>query len=395
MVDGLDLQSISYAAPVILGEWGVTSAEFSIAIAAALAGMAIGASLGGILGDRLGCRRIIFLSALLFGAATLAMGFTDAVGPLALLRLVGGIGFGAMTPNAYALVAEIFPRRAHPRTIGILSIGTPLGGVLGGGLALVVLPALGWSWLFFVCAAFAGLVAVVARVALPESPGFLLARGEPARAVRSLNRVRAGERLAADELESTEAPARAGASREAFRRVNLRVNVGSALGFFALNFLIFAITSWLPSILTTAGLTLQMATIGTLTFSFSNMLGALVSSSVINALGSRACIAVCATTTGLTALLLPVTIAAVVPLPDLTVLLIVNIALAGLAAGISITSFFTVTSNAFDPSCRSTGMGFALAFGRLGAVTTIIASGALLTLTQNNRSLTRFSGHEL
>lgn len=384
MIDGLDLQSISYAAPVMLAEWGVTKAEFSLAIAAAMAGMAIGTILGGFLGDRVGRRRIIVFSAVIFGMATIAMGFMTDVGPLAVLRLIGGIGFGAMTPNAYALVAEVLPRRAHPRAIGVLSVGTPLGGVFGGTLALMVLPALGWTWMFFVSGVLALLIALVALIALPESPSFLLARGGHSKATAALNRLLKGEHIAEGTLGASYSTENIGASRQVFRRANLRVNIGAGLGFFTITAVIIAITSWLPTILAGSGLSLQAATVCTLTFSFCNMLGALVHAFVINRMGSRAGIAASSLLTVLLIAVLPVSISAAASTPSQYGLLVAHAALCGLASGVVITSFYTVSSNAFDPQCRSTGMGIALSFGRVGAVTTIIGSGVLLTLTQNN-----------
>ena len=83
------------------------------ALTAALVGMAFGSSLGGWLGDRWGRLKALYLAALIFGASTIAAAYANDVRTMALVRVLGGLGFGAGYPNALALVNDWVPAR-HP-----------------------------------------------------------------------------------------------------------------------------------------------------------------------------------------------------------------------------------------------------------------------------------------
>lgn len=75
---------------------------------------------------------------------TLAAGYSTSIEMLTLLRLVGGLGFGALYPNAFALLAEISPPSARARIVVIASVGTPVGGMLGAIATGWALPQFGW-----------------------------------------------------------------------------------------------------------------------------------------------------------------------------------------------------------------------------------------------------------
>src|ERR1700682_4433317 len=71
--DGADIQLLGIALPEIGREWGVARSTFAPILAVGLVGMMIGGSVAGMIGDRLGRRRALIASVLLFGVMTLAM----------------------------------------------------------------------------------------------------------------------------------------------------------------------------------------------------------------------------------------------------------------------------------------------------------------------------------
>jgi AAHS family 4-hydroxybenzoate transporter-like MFS transporter len=113
VIDGLDLQLLSFAAPPILAEWGISEAAFGPAMAAALVGMAIGNGAGGWPADRYGRRPVLIASVLIFGLGTFATAISPDLPVLIALRTLCGLGFGAAVPGVVLLVVEWLPRRLH------------------------------------------------------------------------------------------------------------------------------------------------------------------------------------------------------------------------------------------------------------------------------------------
>jgi len=170
VVDGLDIQLLALVSPLILEEWGIDKSSFGPALSAALIGMAFGASIGGGLGDRFGRKLILITSMFAFGIATALASLTENVTQMAILRLISGFGFGAAAPNGIALASEWLPTRHRSLASAALSVGTPLGGMLGATTVLTLVPSYGWQGSFVACGAITLILAVIMVVSLPESP---------------------------------------------------------------------------------------------------------------------------------------------------------------------------------------------------------------------------------
>ena len=385
ILDGLDLQLLSFAAPVILSEWNITQAELGIALSAALVGMTIGTTAGGALGDRWGKRRITILSVILFGIATIAASARDNVPSMAILRLISGLGFGAATPNVFALVSEFLSQRARPRAIGLMTIGSPVGGMAGSALALLLIPSLGWRATFIICGIATLILLVIFRAIVPESPGYLLRRGRNEDALRSLERA-VGEKFDGEAI-SLEAEQR-GASNSPLREVlasrNKRVNVGCWLGFFAAQFVVFAFLGWFPVVLRGAGLSLESALRASLAFNMISVVGSVLAGWVINWIGTRRTILLAAASATIAIVLMPWTINATTGDGwEATWPLLVVASLAGAGVAMTITALYTVAAHAYTASHRATGMGISLSFGRLAGIITTLVGGVVLTLSDD------------
>jgi len=165
VLDGLDSQLLAFVTPIILKEWQVDRVAFAPALAAALIGMSFGSGLGGMLGDRFGRRPVLIASTICFGIGTIAISLTNDIITLTAWRLVSGLAFGAATPNAFALAAEWMPHRARARAIGIMAVAVPLGGMIGAGASLFLLPNYGWRGTFVICGVVTIALAVVVVLA--------------------------------------------------------------------------------------------------------------------------------------------------------------------------------------------------------------------------------------
>jgi MFS transporter, AAHS family, 4-hydroxybenzoate transporter len=198
VLDGFDLQVLAYAAPSIMEEWQIDRAALAPLFAAGLVGVGLGAVLLGRLGDAVGRRTALVGSVLLFGASTLAAAWAEGPLSMLILRLLAGLGIGGALPNATAFVSESVPRRFRAFTTTAIIVGVPLGGLLGGALAVELVPRFGWRSLFVVGGVLPIVLAAAIALWLRESPRFLLRAGrdavEIAAAMRFLLRERAPQR---------------------------------------------------------------------------------------------------------------------------------------------------------------------------------------------------------
>src|SRR5262245_39497609 len=168
VIDGFDVQAMGYVAPAIIKQWGIAKADLGPVFGAGLIGMAIGALTLGPLADRVGRRPVLIGAMGLLAICMFATAQATSVRELLFLRLVTGIGMGAIIPNAVALAGEFSPARIRVTLMMIVSSGFIVGGAVGGAIAAVMIPAFGWSSVFIAGAMAPLALALAMMVAMPE-----------------------------------------------------------------------------------------------------------------------------------------------------------------------------------------------------------------------------------
>ena len=180
ILDGIDNQLLPNAIPRLMEEWGKPRGDFIGALGWGPFGMMIGGLIGGLLGDRMGRRTALLGSVITFAILTFAIAFVPEgdVGMLGLLRFLAGVGLGGAMPNAATLASEYVPRKQRPFAVTMTIICIPLGGVVAAEMAALIIPDYGWRALFQAGGVLPLILAVVLWKVLPESPRFLAARKE-------------------------------------------------------------------------------------------------------------------------------------------------------------------------------------------------------------------------
>jgi MFS family permease len=169
VIDGFDILALSFAAPVIVREWGLTPEQTGIVFSANLLGIGVGAFVFALAADLLGRRPVILFGTLLMSLGMLATSTVDSIPALAACRIVTGLGIGAMVSTAGTLAIEYSTARWRKLSVALVVIGYPIGGALGGPVAGWLLAHQGWRPIFL----FGGLLTValwpVLWWRLPES----------------------------------------------------------------------------------------------------------------------------------------------------------------------------------------------------------------------------------
>jgi AAHS family 4-hydroxybenzoate transporter-like MFS transporter len=368
VLDGMDNQLLGNVIPTLMREWSRPRSAFTAVLALAPLGMMIGGAAGGMLGDRIGRRTALVCSVLSFAVPTLAIAAVDSVAMLGVFRFLAGLGLGGAMPNAAALASEYVPRRQRPFAVTLTIVCIPLGGTLAALLAGQVLPHYGWRALFIVGGIIPLALAMVLFLLLPESPQYLATRRERWPELVALLR-RFGHDVSAD---ATFVPATTAAgnvkSRPSMRALFVPAYRRDTLGlcgafFFCLlaNYIGF---NWIVTMLTSAGFAQVDASSALAAFNFGGVAGALLGALVIQRLGSRM------TLLGMSALAVVSALAlAAMPLhPPMTAGLVAMFALTGGLLNAVQTTMYAVAAHVYPTEIRGTGVGTAVAVGRIGNV---------------------------
>lgn len=192
MVDGFDLLAASLVSPIISREWGLSPAELGTLFSAGLLGTAIGALLLSPIADLFGRRNAILVNLCFMSAGMLLSARATSVWELTALRLMTGMGVGAMASCVGTLVFEYCSHRTRNLGLGLVTIGYNVGVVIGGVIASQwLIEAWGWRGVFVFGALLSAALIPLVYFLLPESIDFLAARPR-ANSLQRLNRIMRG-----------------------------------------------------------------------------------------------------------------------------------------------------------------------------------------------------------
>ena len=161
-----------------------SNVDVGIANSAYLAGAVLGAIGFGWLTDRIGRRKLFFVTLALYLLATAATAVSWSVTSYAFFRFLTGAGIGGEYTAINSTIQELVPARYRGWTDLIVNGSFWIGAAIGAVSAIVLLdpavidPDLGWR-LAFLTGAVLGLIVLVMRLWIPESPRWLMIHGQP------------------------------------------------------------------------------------------------------------------------------------------------------------------------------------------------------------------------
>lgn len=375
VLDGFDGQMIGYAIPSIMQEFGVTRSAFSVAVASGLVGMALGSVLAGLIADRVGRKPVLIGSIFLFGSATFLIGFATDVTSIAVIRFFAGLGIGAALPAATTLTAEFTPTRFRTIAVTTAIVCYPLGGMLAGLVAGQVLPTQGWRIFFFIGGVMPIAYAVILIFLLRESPKYLARQSSRWEELRTLMARMAHEVAHVKEFtDGVITSVKRGSIGEVFREGRASDSIWLWVCFFMTLLSIYSAFSWLPTMLTTEGLSPALAGMGLTAYNFGGVIGAIICALAITRYGSRKPMVLYATMSAASALLLNL-----VSVTTDTQTFLLGLGVHGLFTNALQCALYALCAHLYPTLIRVTGTATALAFGRLGAILSAFAGAAMIT----------------
>jgi AAHS family 4-hydroxybenzoate transporter-like MFS transporter len=372
MLDGVDTQMIAPTGPSIAAALHVSPAAMGPIYSAGQFGYLIGALCFGSIADRIGRKSMLVLTTTIFALFTLLTAAAQSFDVLLAVRFITGLGLGGAAPCFVSLASEYGPKRMRARIVALMWAAVPLGGLVGTFAIAYMLPHFGWASVYYLFGALTVIVAALLAWGMPESLGFLAARGAEARRIRPIvERIAPGLADPAAEFTLTEERLLGLPVKHLFTQgrgpSTLLLWLASFLGWMVLLVVVY----WTPTLMQQAGNTIALATLILAFDNIGSVIGSTLVGRVIDRYGPFAVLiasfigaAIFNGAMGFVAGSFPLACAVMT--------------VAGFFAGASGTGVVAVSALIYPLDVRSTGVGWTIAIGRIGAVVGPLIAGALL-----------------
>ncbi|HIE4195769.1 MULTISPECIES: 3-(3-hydroxy-phenyl)propionate transporter MhpT [Burkholderia] len=344
LLEGLDLQSVGVAAPRMAREFGLSVSQMGIAFSAGTFGLLPGAMLGGRLADRIGRKRVLIASTVLFGLLSIATAQVSSFAMLVVVRVLTGIGLGGAMPNLIALSSEAVEPRSRSSAVATMYCGIPFGGVIASLIGVLLAGDTEWRHIFYIGGLGPLLLVPLLVWCLPESRAYLDVAGTQA--------------------------ARASVARTLFGDGRTTSTLALWVSYFCTLIVLYFLLNWLPSLMAARGLDRAHVGLVQIAFNVGAGLGALGIGAALDRM--RASRVVGGMYVGIV-----LSLAALAAAPGFA-----SLAAAAFAAGMFVVGgqsvLYALAAMYYPTAMRGTGVGSAVAVGRLGSVVGPLAAATLL-----------------
>lgn len=367
-LEGYDLAAYGVTVPSLLGDQSLHVDKGAAGLLGSVVGvgMMIGAGLAGAMMSRVGPRRLILASCIIFSAGMLLSASGPNVVVFGIGRVLVGLGLGIVLPTLLAYVADLSVPGHRNRNTGIVMAGYAVGGLAAPLLGAALLPGTSFRWLYVIGVLPAVLILPFAWKLLPETPVHLL----------RLGRVDAAHRLTT--AMGLPAPVLVAAGKRHFAGIGPLFSKGAAgasLLFWVMTFcgllLVFGITAWLPTIMQANGYSLGSALLQTAAMWIGVGVGVISGGRIADKIGAKP-VVVTAFLTG------AVSLVAMSLNPHVVILFILMfLSGVGFIGSQILVNGFILTR--YPDDMRGSGLAWALSFGRLGAIAGPVLGAWVLT----------------
>lgn len=183
LLDGLEVTLVGSLSGILESKAGLhlTDPQVTGAATTYLAGAVLGALLFGYLTDRFGRRKLFLITLATYSIATVASGLSTSLWMFSIFRFFTGIGIGGEYAAINSAVDELIPGRLRGAVDLIVNGTFWLGATVGSLAAMLLLHGFlpektGWRYAFCTGGSL-GLIVLVLRLFVPESPRWLMLRG--------------------------------------------------------------------------------------------------------------------------------------------------------------------------------------------------------------------------
>jgi SP family arabinose:H+ symporter-like MFS transporter len=285
---GFDMAVISGVLPFVEKQFNLTPLQEGWFVSSALVGCIVGVAFSGDLSDRLGRKKLLFISAILFLFSAIGCSLVTSLDWLIASRLLGGIGVGIASIVVPLYLSEISPAAIRGRLVTFYQLAITVGILMAyitnsvllnysehhtatsGLIDLVYIKEI-WRGMFSIGGVLATLF-LVGLFFVPESPRWLIKKGRNLEGLAILKSINNGKEEAVEAALSGEKNDDNGSYKELLSpKLRKAMLLGILLPLFSQLSGINAIIYYGPSILNDAGIALSNSFLGQIIFGVANL----------------------------------------------------------------------------------------------------------------------------
>ena len=340
VIDGVDVLIMSYTSPVISSDWSISSDTLGVVFSSGLLGMAIGALLLAPQADYIGRKKIILISIIIISLGVFFTGLSKNIYHLIVLRFFSGIGIGAMLATTASIVSECTPSRSKDFWISLILAGYPIGAMIAGYVSNIIIDIYSWEYVFFIFGAISLIFIPIVYFLMSESIVFL-----------KINKTK-----------NQTVPLLSLFSKTYFTQT-LKLWMAFFFSFGCLYFLI----SWIPKLVTETGLSLKLGIYSGAIFNLGAFFGIITQGYFSSKFGLKKTISSFLFLTGVIMILIDFFVG--------SDLMLIIFGILGFAIQGGFVGLYSVAARIYPSEFRTTGIGWGIGVGRLGAVIGPLCAG--------------------
>ncbi|TDO94591.1 MFS transporter [Enemella evansiae] len=381
--DGMDAAVVAFLLPDVKRVFALDNATLGLVASAAPFGFLFGAILAGYLGDRIGRKKVMMYSLVVYAVASLVAAAAPNFPIFLTMRVIAGAGAGAESAIIAPFLSEFVPKARRGWFVGALSGFFSFGFVAAALIGRFVVPTVphGWRWAQVIT--FLPIVMLLWwRRSLPESPRYLLNNGRTeeaevvvAKLEDDVRRATGRELPPVDPNHADEPAPRKFTLRAALAhlwgRELWRVTAVTWLIWFVITFSYYGFFSWIPTLLVEKGIGVTKSFNFSLLIYLAQIPGYFSAAWVNERLDRKYTIAIYLAGSAVSAYWLS-------QMTDPVWITAAGVALSFFLNG-TYAGVYAYTPEVFPTWLRATGVGFSSSFGRIGSITAPLIIGVFAT----------------
>ncbi|WP_035099884.1 MFS transporter [Aneurinibacillus terranovensis] len=253
VIEAWEMMVIILASGSIGNEFKLDGAQIGSLIGSIFIGAIPGCIVWGELVDKLGRKKSMIYSLILYGIISFISSFSVNYDMLWWSRFFSGVVLSGLIVAAFPFFEELLPVRVRGKATVYLASGWPVGTLIAIGVTYFC-SDLGWRWILGI-SSLAGFWFLVIAMLVPESPYWLAGKGRQSQAKEVLHRLSEGKMK--EEMEDVELVVdnvKEGSFMEIFKGKFLRPTVLQIIINFCFSWGYWALSSWMPVLLAKKGL---------------------------------------------------------------------------------------------------------------------------------------------